>query len=91
MVNGNGPYDFVVDTGSTTTIVDSSLFQELGLRQQSAIFVSASPPEQDARVYRWTRASKVSVGGLALSNLELVEATGTNLGPLEHHVRGLIP
>ena len=28
-INGTGPFDFVMDTGSTVTILDSTLFREL--------------------------------------------------------------
>ena len=31
-LNGAGPYDFIVDTGSSSTVLEWTLFQELGLR-----------------------------------------------------------
>jgi predicted aspartyl protease len=31
-INGAGPYDFMVDTGATVTVLDPALFDELGLR-----------------------------------------------------------
>src|SRR5271167_855843 len=30
-LNGAGPYDFLVDTGATITVLDAALFQELKL------------------------------------------------------------
>ena len=32
LVNGKGPYDFLLDTGSTTSVVDHELAKELGLK-----------------------------------------------------------
>lgn len=31
-INGSGPYDIVLDTGSTVTILDGPLFRHLGLK-----------------------------------------------------------
>jgi hypothetical protein len=36
-VNGRGPFDFMVDTGSQVTVVDPSLAQELGLKPQGTV------------------------------------------------------
>ena len=36
-VNGQGPFDFMVDTGSQVTVVDPSLAQELGLKLQGTV------------------------------------------------------
>ena len=33
-INSRGPYDFVLDTGSTVTILDGPLFRELGLKPE---------------------------------------------------------
>ena len=35
-LNGAGPYDFMVDTGATVTVLDTALFRELGLRAHRA-------------------------------------------------------
>jgi predicted aspartyl protease len=34
-INGEGPFDFVLDTGATFTCVDDALAERLGLREQS--------------------------------------------------------
>ncbi len=39
-VNGAGPYDFMVDTGATITVLDTALFHELGLRAMGSSRIS---------------------------------------------------
>src|SRR6201985_913626 len=38
-VNGAGPYDFVLDTGSNTTLIEDSLFEELGMQPEGAVLL----------------------------------------------------
>jgi predicted aspartyl protease len=42
MLNGAGPYDFMVDTGATVTVLDTALFHELGLRVEGSSRVTSS-------------------------------------------------
>jgi predicted aspartyl protease len=41
-LNGAGPYDFMVDTGASVTVVDTALFEELGLRARGSSRVISS-------------------------------------------------
>src|SRR5580704_14461991 len=41
-LNGAGPYDLMVDTGATVTVLDAALFQELGLRAEGSSQVTSS-------------------------------------------------
>jgi hypothetical protein len=41
-LNGAGPYDFMVDTGATVTVLDTALFQELGLPAESSSRITSS-------------------------------------------------
>lgn len=38
-INGSGPFDFMVDTGSQVTVIDPSLLAQLGLKPQSKVGV----------------------------------------------------
>jgi hypothetical protein len=38
-INGKGPYDFVIDTGATQTVVSEKLAMETGLQQVTSTFV----------------------------------------------------
>jgi predicted aspartyl protease len=39
MINGKGPYDFVIDTGATQTVVSEKLAMETGLQHVTSTFV----------------------------------------------------
>jgi predicted aspartyl protease len=41
-LNGAGPYDFMVDTGATTTVMDTALFDQLGLRAEGSSRITSS-------------------------------------------------
>ncbi len=41
-LNGAGPYDFMVDTGATVTVLDTALFDELGLPAEGSSRISSS-------------------------------------------------
>jgi Aspartyl protease len=52
-VDGHGPYDFVVDTGSTTSILDNALSRELGLRREEyAVLTRPSLSQRHGRKVR---------------------------------------
>ena len=67
-LNGNGPYDFVVDTGSNITRVQSQLLSQLSI-----------PPGQELVVHtttglthqRRTTAESIGVGGLTVLRVEI--------------------
>jgi predicted aspartyl protease len=41
-LNGAGPYDFMVDTGATVTVLDTALFQKLGLPAEGSSRITSS-------------------------------------------------
>lgn len=73
-VNGNGPYEFVLDTGSSNSSVDRSLVRRLGLprtgtqhRVQGATGSGVVPV---VRVREWTLGS-VPLRGTTMSEVDL--------------------
>lgn len=88
-VNGSGPYDFVVDTGSNTTIIEAGLFRELGLQEEGAMHLSGMV-KQNTEALTWATARMVAVSGLAVQNLEVLATKSLNVGTLNHHVRGIL-
>jgi Aspartyl protease len=72
-VNGHGPYEFVLDTGSSNSSVDRSLVRRLGLphtgQQHPVQGVTGSGMVPVVRVHRWT------LGGLPMhgSSLSVVD------------------
>ncbi len=74
-VNGAGPYDFMVDTGATVTVLDTALFDELGLRPEGV--------SQIASAAGATRQIRASVQEIALDCLSVRNITVVNMpGPL---------
>jgi predicted aspartyl protease len=86
-INGSGPYDFVLDTGSTVTILDGPLFRELGLRPDGNEQL-ASPVASVAQ-FRAT-AEEVSVNGIEVVNLEVAEMETLHLSSVDRHLRGVL-
>lgn len=80
-VNGHGPYEFVLDTGSSNSSVDRSLVRRLGLprtgQQHPVQGVTGSGMVPVVRVHRWT------LGGLPMhaSTLSVVDL-GIGVGGL---------
>jgi Aspartyl protease len=68
-VNGNGPYEFVLDTGSSNSSVDRSLVRRLGLprtgQQHRVQGVTGSGMVPIVKVRRWT------IGGVPLHGTSL--------------------
>jgi len=67
MVNGKGPYDFIIDTGSTLTLAFSRLAREQGFAPTNG------PPKRilgitDARSVPTFVLGEIDVGGVALAD-----------------------
>lgn len=86
-VNGAGPYDFLVDTGTNTTLVDPSLAAELKLkpvdRMALTTLADATPV---VRYY----ADRLQAGPAAVSHLELLGAPLTELRAVDNRIRGVL-
>jgi Aspartyl protease len=70
MVNGTGPYDFVLDTGSTSTLIDASLFKTLGLRQEGTTELTSSVA--DHQMQATATVSEVTLNGISATALKVV-------------------
>lgn len=73
-VNGNGPYEFVLDTGSSNSSVDRSLVRRLGLprtgRQHRVQGATGSGVVPVVRVREWTLGN-VPLRGTTMSEVDL--------------------
>jgi predicted aspartyl protease len=86
-INGSGPYDFILDTGSTVTVLDGPLFRELGLRSDGNAQLTS--PVATVAQFRAT-AEEVSVNGLGVVNLRVAEMETLRLGSMDRLVRGIL-
>jgi predicted aspartyl protease len=82
-VNGHGPYEFVLDTGSSNSSVDRSLVRRLGLprtgQQHPVQGVTGSGMVPVVRVHHWTLGG-LPMHGTSLSVVDLGIGVGGLLG-----------
>lgn len=82
-VNGHGPYEFVLDTGSSNSSVDRSLVRRLGLprtgQQHPVQGVTGSGMVPVVQVRHWTLGG-VAMHGTSLSVVDLGIGVGGLLG-----------
>jgi predicted aspartyl protease len=86
-IDDRGPFDFLIDTGSNTTLLDPGLADELGLHAKDKLQLASL--STTAGVPRYF-LEKLSVGTAALSNLEALALPLTQLRALDSNVRGVL-
>ena len=86
-INGSGPYDFVLDTGSNNTMLDQKLADELALPHggETAVLRPRSSMSS-ATVY----ADSFSIAGATVAGKDLVLVTSADLRGLPRKVRGVL-
>jgi len=62
MIGGKGPYRFIVDTGASHTVIDSSLAAELGLKSRGEITMG-DPMNPNAIVAQQVELPSLEIGG----------------------------
>ena len=78
-INGRGPFPFMVDTGSTRTVVSDALAAQLRLPLgENLLIKAATGPAQTNSV----RVASLSVGAVHLTNLRAPVLQRTNMGGL---------
>ncbi len=86
-INDRGPYDFLVDTGSNTTLLDPDLAQELGLHAKDKLQLASLSSATGVPRYF---LGKLTVGTNSLSNLEALALPLTQLRALDGNIRGIL-
>ena len=87
LVNGQGPYDFLLDTGSTTSVVDRKFAKELGLKPlQETVIRTASGTERVpiARVHR------IDVGSHSTQTVLVLCSKMDGIRSLDKNIRGIL-
>jgi Aspartyl protease len=87
-INGAGPYKLVLDTGTNISLLETSLFHELGLQQQGTL---------NAKVVNGMRLGSLGVahevsldGGLSQKDVAILEVDGVKRPDLGSSVRGVL-
>ena len=86
-VNGSGPYDFMLDTGSTVTAVDRELARQLALdvREQGTVTTLVEHVPVSLAV-----AGRISVGPITEQNVEIMVRDLNGLRRIDPAIRGVL-
>jgi hypothetical protein len=87
MVNGSGPYDFVLDTGTSTTLIDSKLGAQLSLRQVGR---TTQYDVQTSSAVPIAHASELGLGGATVRNLAVLVESMAGLNNCDGKIRGVL-
>jgi predicted aspartyl protease len=86
-INEHGPFDFLIDTGSNTTLIDPELAAELSLKPKDRLrLVSFASATEVPRYY----LTALKVGAASLSNLEALALPLPQLTALDNNIRGVL-
>ena len=86
-VDGRGPFDFLVDTGTNTTLIDPALTRELSLQSHDRLQLSSLA--NSTAVPRYF-LKKFTAGTASISNLEALAVPLTQLTALDQNIRGVL-
>lgn len=90
IVNGNGPYHFLVDTGSMGTNVSTEIAEHLNLVMEREVTIRGSRPNDAQLVYE-SKVSKMEVGEAMVSDIKvLVKSCDANSAHAKTKVDGVI-
>lgn len=86
-INDRGPFDFLVDTGTNTTLIDPALAGELALHPKDTLqLASLSSSAAVPRYY----LQKFTAGPASISNLEALAMPLPQLNALDGRIRGVL-
>jgi predicted aspartyl protease len=87
MANGQGPFDFVLDTGTDTTIVDPSLARTLSLPSLDYLQLDTLGASQTlAR----SSVRSLAIGTARVENLEVLELDLADLRKVDSNIQGIV-
>jgi predicted aspartyl protease len=86
-INEHGPFDFLVDTGTNTTLIEPELAAELGLKPKDKLqLASLASATQVPRYY----LTGFKVGPASILNLEALAVPLPQLAALDSNIRGVL-
>jgi hypothetical protein len=86
-INDQGRFDFLVDTGTNSTLIDPALAKQLALQAKDKLQLSSLA--KSVAVSRYF-LQKLKVGPASVSNLEVLAVPLTQLTALDHKIRGVL-
>ena len=86
-INGTGPYDFILDTGTDITMVERKLLRKLSISGgQSVTLVTALGASQHQRA----TAESIAIAGLSVERIKINTLEGVELGAIKGRVQGIL-
>ena len=86
-INGRGPYNFLIDTGTNTTLIDPDLAAELGMQPVDRVLLRTLTDSQPAVRYF---AHTLVVGTASVARLETLATPLLELQKLDRSIRGVL-
>jgi len=86
-INGHGPFDFLVDTGTNTTLIESDLAAELGLVPVDRLSLTTLTGSEPVPRYF---LEETRVGSASVTRLEALAGPLQQLRSLDRNIRGIL-
>lgn len=86
-INDRGPFDFLIDTGTNTTLIDPQLATELNLQAKDRLKLASLASATDVPRYYF---QTFRVGSASISNQEALAVPLPQLTALDHKIRGVL-
>lgn len=86
-INDRGPFDFLIDTGTNTTLIDPQLATDLGLQPKDRLKLASLSSGADVPRYYF---QTLRVGPASVSNQEALAVPLPQLASLDHKIRGVL-
>ena len=86
-INDRGPFDFLIDTGTNTTLIDPQLAAELGLQAKDRLKLASLGSATDVPRYYF---QTFRVGPASVSNQEALAVPLPQLTALDRKIRGVL-
>ena len=86
-INHTGPYNFLLDSGTQSTMIDLSLAAALHLDTQGATVVAGVGPSKSASL---TQVDLIEVGAHAVANQKVIVYELENLDSADLHLQGIL-
>lgn len=86
-LNGAGPFDFLIDTGTTTTMIEPALARRLELPRGERQSIASIASEN---VGAWSRVGSLTVGSRTVLNADVLVAPLGAVGELDSRARGVL-
>lgn len=86
-INDRGPFDFLIDTGTNTTLIDPQLATDLALQPKDRLTLASLASAADVPRYYF---QTLRVGPASVSNQEALAVPLPQLTALDHKIRGVL-